>query len=583
MSRKYDEWRQCKRKIKILEEREAKRIALNTPNKPGCVIGHYRCKFCGHWHVGNRPVTKELTMLAQEEAPLTIHRALVQSFMRVVCMDVAFKGRHAKIAGPNRSGKTSFAEAILATLSGKRAKAIAAPVHNGKAEAEVHLEIQDAQGRLKYLIDRKWTAGGDTKVIVSAPDGSRYSRPQELLDGLFDDYCLDPSKFLGLKPRDQMDELLRAYEISPPASKVAEITGEQIPADQGESVSAYFDRLIGEKTGSIYFKRHAKGQELARKQKALEERRRVLGAEAALPDRGDSASVGDLLKRREGLAQKREQLLAVRRDAETARRDHKTATAKLTSLKADRETNVKMCENLLAQIAALQKMVDDRRNATAEIEARIVKGEAYCAELDKEAQAIEEAAAKLPDPSAEIAELERQIAAGEQIAGQQAKRAADLAELERLTKEAEEAKEEHGRLGLSIQQIRDLKGTLLDGVALGVPGLQIAEGELLLNKLPFSAASQAEQILVACEVAMCRKPKLRILRLDNAEHLDAASQDLVYEFCTRHGFQAILAVVESAHCPNCNAELTSDKCASCGQTVTRQPGAQVEFVDAKVA
>ncbi|MCI0359008.1 MAG: hypothetical protein L0211_11060, partial [Planctomycetaceae bacterium] len=174
---------------------------------------------------------------------------------------------------------------------------------------------------------------------------------------------------------------------------------------------------------------------------------------------------------------------------------------------------------------------------------RIEKGRPIVAKLQDEAQVLLEAAKQLPDPSPRIAGLRGQLAAVESRQAASIKRQQASEQLARLAHEKEHAEAEHAKLDLALTRLRDLRQNLLNDRSIGVPGLQIEAGELRLDGVSFKQASQAQKINVACALAFRRNSALKILRLDDAEHLDGANRELLLSLADRYGYQCFLTFV----------------------------------------
>jgi hypothetical protein len=91
--------------------------------------------------------------------------------------------------------------------------------------------------------------------------------------------------------------------------------------------------------------------------------------------------------------------------------------------------------------------------------------------------------------------------------------------------------------------MRNLRLHLLDGADLGVKGLAIGDGELRLNGHPFEQASEAEKTTVACLVAMRQNPALKLMRVDDLEHMGVHSRRILFEMADKYDWQILCAAV----------------------------------------
>jgi hypothetical protein len=107
-----------------------------------------------------------------------------------------------RIEGRNAQGKSSVLDAIAAAMGGGKWNP-ELPIRKGEKKASVKLDL----GSL--VIERRWTASGNTILEVTLPDGSAQKSPQAILDKLTGDLTFDPLEFVRMKPKDQADILKR--------------------------------------------------------------------------------------------------------------------------------------------------------------------------------------------------------------------------------------------------------------------------------------------------------------------------------------------------------------------------------------
>jgi DNA repair exonuclease SbcCD ATPase subunit len=101
-----------------------------------------------------------------------------------------------RIEGKNAAGKTSVLDAISAALGGGKEQPTL-PVRSGAKRARVELDLDEIK------VERRWTAGGGTSLVVTAKDGTRLASPQAILDQLVADCTFDPLAFVRAKPPEQ--------------------------------------------------------------------------------------------------------------------------------------------------------------------------------------------------------------------------------------------------------------------------------------------------------------------------------------------------------------------------------------------
>lgn len=474
-------------------------------------------------------------MVTATPPSLRLNRLEIQNFLRVEAKVIDADGQHVQISGPNASGKTTCVDAIWAALGGKGSRDIPEPIHHGADRATVKLDLGD------YLVERVWTEKS-SRLIVTAADGSKVTKPQQLLDGLLGRYSLDPVAFLARRPQDQVDDVLHLAGVEPPVKEVQAITGETHPAAAGVSACAYLERLSADETGLFYVRRREANRTCDQKRAALEEERQAAPAEAE----GATASASHVLAAIEALQVKADERRSARDQMQKVQEEHQDAMNRLGQLKDEHAKEERA-------IAELEKQLQQKQLAVKKLTERIAEGTSVVAEIESERCEAEASFARLHDPSPQIAQHRQQLAAIERTQAQRVRHEVHTQRLQSLAAELESARATHLKLDKVLEALRNLRANLLNGLDLGVPGLTVGEGELRLNDVPFRQASQAEQIRVACAVAMHQKPKLKLLRIDDGEHLDRNSRELLLRLADQSGFQVVMTSV--ADCDGLRVEI----------------------------
>lgn len=475
--------------------------------------------------------------MSNKQEPLHLTKLLIDNFMRVQALRVDADGKHVILRGENASGKSSVLLGLWTTLSGYSTKAIPEPIRHGADEASVTIELGE------YIIERRWDKKG-TRLIVTAADGSRVRAAQDLLNGLLGSYSLDPVAFLSLRPQDQCDHLLLAAGVKPPVKEVRHITGENHDPLPGESAASYLERLSADISGTYFVRRREKHRELDQKRAALEEQRQQLaniGGVLRPEEREFSAS--DLVQQIEDLQKDADMRRRAESDAADAAREHQKAVDLLEQIGSEMELKRAKVTALDQQIAELQRERARTQEEADRLGERIERGKEVIVELTIEKNAAADAVDGFPDPGPRMLDLRRQLGHVKQSNAALVKRRLAQEQMERLAHEADICQTDHKAMDGVLESLRRLRANLLNGVDLGVSGLEVGLGELRLNGVPFRQASMAEQIRTACAVAFKQNPRLRLLRVDNCEHLDSKSRQLLLELADANGWQVVMATV----------------------------------------
>lgn len=130
-----------------------------------------------------------------------------ENVKRLVAVDITPDANTVVISGKNGHGKTSVLDAIWFALGGGKAQAdTPQPIREGEDTAEVRLDLGDL-----YVV-RKWK-GEKSTLHVTAADGSKFSSPQTMLDGLIGRLSFDPLAFAQAPAKEQLATLLDLVEL----------------------------------------------------------------------------------------------------------------------------------------------------------------------------------------------------------------------------------------------------------------------------------------------------------------------------------------------------------------------------------
>lgn len=125
---------------------------------------------------------------------------LAENFMRLSVVQITPEGNLIQITGANGQGKTSTLDAIWAALGGKDAVP-EEPIKAGKKAARIEVKLGDDDG-LKLTVERTFTEKG-TYLTVKSPDGGKFAKPQQIMDGLMGAIGFDPLQFMGMDAKQQ--------------------------------------------------------------------------------------------------------------------------------------------------------------------------------------------------------------------------------------------------------------------------------------------------------------------------------------------------------------------------------------------
>lgn len=149
----------------------------------------------------------------------------------------------------------------------------------------------------------------------------------------------------------------------------------------------------------------------------------------------------------------------------------------------------------------------------------------------------------LQDESTE--ELEQNIANIEQI---NLKVRANL-DKEKAEEDAKEHKRQYDELTTLIENIRQQKMVLLSQADLPLPGLSVADGELIYNCQKWDNMSGSDQLKVSTAIIRKLKPQCGFILLDKLEQMDMTTLTEFGKWLEQEGLQAIATRVSTG--PEC--------------------------------
>lgn len=355
------------------------------------------------------------------------------------------------------------------------------PIRKGQQKARIICDLGD------LVVERSFsTTSGDSILRVKTKDGKPVKSPQAMLDELCSHVAFDPLSFVRMKPGEQVATL-------------SNLVGVDLTESNAKRKAAYDERTLA-------------GRELA----AAKTR---LATFQFFPDASDvEASVSDLM-------------------------------SKLTAAQAhNRDVNLQTSSqsNRANQIKALEMQVASINTDIAELEKQIVKKRQQQDSLREQQQDILKiyhekepiiAGLKLMDEAPIRCEIENTTLTNTKV---QANR--------RHTEQNAEVQKHQftvDKLTAEIEAIDQDKQDRLTWAEFPLEGLSFDDSRVLLNGVPFSQCSQAQQLQAAVAIGLALNPKVRVILIRDASLLDDDSMRLVGELAVKHDAQIWMEVVNS--------------------------------------
>ena len=135
------------------------------------------------------------------------------------------------------------------------------------------------------------------------------------------------------------------------------------------------------------------------------------------------------------------------------------------------------------------------------------------------------------------------------VKAERARRATDtkraLAMRDSLTSQLKLQLQDADNLTIAMSTRLKQKEDAIAQAEMPVAGLTFGEGEVVFNGVPFSQASQAEQLVVSTVIAMALNPKLRVIRIQDGSLLDSHNLGLIGKLAEKGDYQVWLETVQS--------------------------------------
>lgn len=382
------------------------------------------------------------------------------------------------ITGPNGAGKTSILEAIKsATGQGHDATLL----RKGAEKGEVVLVLDDGTE-----IQQRVTASRTTRDVVR--DGKKLTKPGDTIKALTDALSVNPVEFLTARKQDRVKVLLESMPIRVDAAKLSEISG--IPVQASEAHALHVIEMVRQ---TVYDDRTGTNRAVKEKDATINQLR------IAMPDAPGGVE-GDEDELRAKLDEAK-----TARDGEIKRIDDKLAGIKVEHANKIAAMRAEAAAKIEAINAELSAAIEQERTALAETEAKAGRVRQKASDtFTSTAQPLQTAIAS--------------IAANRDAA---AKRKATQDTITKMEVELADLRQDAERQTKALEAIDQYKSDLL--ASLPIPGVEVVDGEIFRDGVPFDRLNTAQRVGIAFEIAKLRAGDLRLVCLDGMELLDDES------------------------------------------------------------
>jgi len=419
---------------------------------------------------------------------MRVSKIKISNILGIESMEIN-PGQITKIEGKNGAGKSSALEAIKAVLKGGHQAEL---LRNGADEGEVVLVLDDGRTITKTV------TADESKTTLTHPEHGKIAKPMAFVNGLTDDMSLNPIKFLECKAADRADLLLEAMPLEANLAEIGEIIA---PAVLGQSFSKIPQGHALKAIDTVYEQIFQFRQDINRT--AKEKKSTVEQLSASLPEVAVAGPEirAEILNLETELNRKKVALAEAQRELDSKRHSLESEAQKFYSEKnAEAEKEYQ---------EALAKITEKRDTAKREATATAQK-------MDQ--RALEDWAASKPeDPT--ILETASKIQAARQTLEEAIRHQNTADVVAKMIGEATLLQEKSDACSEALQGLKDYKNKLLQD--LPIKGIEIRDGQVFKDGVPFDTLNTAAQVQVAVDLAKLRAKDLGLICVDGAECLDS--------------------------------------------------------------
>jgi len=418
------------------------------------------------------------------------------------------------IEGRNATGKTTILNALRSVTEPGHDPSL---LRKGAEEGGVKITLTDGITITETITPDKTTR------VVRHPKMGKISRAKEWIESVINCVSFDPARFLTAKPAERVGIFLEALPIKLTADQL-----KFLPVDLVKEFDLDEHALvvIGDKTGglcgSIFSRRTELNREVKDKKSTVAEMRKTL------PET-------DGLDHKHELAELDKQLATLQRGTRAQIKDAETETLNVEHAEDSKLAEKK--QQLNAELTKKIRQLEDDTRIELERCARD-RDKVVAAAAENEKRRSKEIRNAYDPEFGRIS-----VARGNALSliEQEAKAQATRDLISKFETETEKREKEAAELTRQLNELERLKVSLLSD--LPVKGLEIQDGQLVLDGIPFERVNDSEKHRVAVEVLRLNRGELAIQVLDRAEIFDSDSWESFKKACCSAGVPIIAARV----------------------------------------
>jgi len=435
-------------------------------------------------------------MSETKQAGMRLIGMVAENYKRLRLIEIAPKGRVVTFSGKPDQGKTSCVDAFLSAIGGKRSTQ-EMPVRKGAKNAKIRLVL--GASKTEWSVQRTIAADGTHSLVLTDAKGQPQGRGQSILDELHGDIWMDPTQFIRMKPKEQVEILRKVSRL--------EI---DVDAINAENEADYKQRTI-----------------VGREVSQLEAELSGMTTQEGLP--AEKVDESEILAQLVDVGRLNDEA----RKADAAKQDLGQRSAesdrKLLGIQGSIRSAEARIENLKVELEAAEGVLRVWRDEfTAYEPINIKAAQDYLNAPD----------GLFADPATLTASLLRAQMTNREIDKQQ-RREAKKGELNGERRKVE-------ALTRAIENRNERKAAALAAAKMPVEGLTFDDETVLMRGVPLAQLGDSEQMRICARIAMAENPKLRVLPIMHGESLGEEGIAMLAEMAEEHDFQILMAIVDES-------------------------------------
>lgn len=419
------------------------------------------------------------------------------------------------ITGRNASGKTTILDALRSIPEAGHDPSL---LRKGADEGSIKITLSDGVTIKQTITPEKTTR------VVRHPQYGKISKAKEWIQSVINSVSFDPVRFLTAKPAERLAIFLESLPIKLDPQQVSFLPAEIV---QSADFGRHPLEVIGNKNSGLFGAVYKERTEINRL--AKDKRSTAAEMERQLPEESPEGDWNTVLQQANEDYRQLQQATRQRLNAiEKACIQERDASADKSNKRIEQVRTE--LERKIEQLRAEAQVEIDR--AHEEFQETYKAAEAFAKERIKE-----EEEQYRPKEAA----LKEKIGHARAMAEQQAKAQATRDLIARINTEATEYEEKSENLTACLKRLEAVKASLLE--KLPIEGMEIQDGQLLVNGISFDRLNDAAKHRIAVEIMRLNQGQLGLMVLDRAEIFDSKGWESFKKACKSAGVPVIAARV----------------------------------------